>query len=101
MGFGYLSLIYKVKGQNSHLCPLTSFAAIMDLLHSSGVSSTSYLQTHYSHNQGYFLLVSMATDLRNTFFLLFPIWFYVQQAEAVKLVWVAVVGDWVNLMLKW
>ncbi|KAF3699584.1 Glucose-6-phosphatase [Channa argus] len=73
----------------------------MDLLYSSGVSSTSYLQTHYSHNQGYFLLVSMATDLRNTFFLLFPIWFHVQQAEAVKLVWVAVVGDWVNLMLKW
>uniref|UniRef100_A0A7N6FIE0 Glucose-6-phosphatase catalytic subunit 1 n=1 Tax=Anabas testudineus TaxID=64144 RepID=A0A7N6FIE0_ANATE len=73
----------------------------MDLLHSSGVSSTTYLQTHYSHSQGYFLLVSMATDLRNTFFLLFPIWFHVQQAEAVKLVWVAVVGDWVNLMLKW
>ncbi|XP_040918148.1 glucose-6-phosphatase catalytic subunit 1-like [Toxotes jaculatrix] len=73
----------------------------MDLLHSSGVSITSYLQTHYSHSQGYFLLVSMATDLHSTFFLLFPIWFHVQQAEAVKLVWVAVVGDWVNLMLKW
>uniref|UniRef100_A0A8P4KDV9 Glucose-6-phosphatase catalytic subunit 1 n=1 Tax=Dicentrarchus labrax TaxID=13489 RepID=A0A8P4KDV9_DICLA len=73
----------------------------MDLLHSSGVSSTYYLQTHFSHSQGYFLSVSMATDLRNTFFLLFPIWFHVQQTEAIKLVWVAVVGDWVNLMLKW
>ncbi|GLD65267.1 glucose-6-phosphatase-like protein [Lates japonicus] len=73
----------------------------MDLLHSSGVSSTSYLQTHYSHSQSYFLLVSTATDLHSTFFLLFPVWFHVQQAEAVKLVWVAVVGDWVNLMLKW
>ncbi|XP_068192458.1 glucose-6-phosphatase catalytic subunit 1 [Antennarius striatus] len=73
----------------------------MDLLHSSGVSSTYYLQTHFSHNQKYFLSVSMATDLRNTFFLLFPIWFHVRQAEAIKLVWVAVVGDWVNLMLKW
>ncbi|XP_039977953.1 glucose-6-phosphatase-like isoform X2 [Xiphias gladius] len=59
------------------------------------------MQTHYSQSQGYFLLVSMATDLHITFFLLFPIWFHVQQAEAVKLVWVAVVGDWVNLMLKW
>lgn len=96
-----LSFIYKVKGQHLHLWSSISFAAVMDLLHSSGVSSTTYLQTHYSHSQGYFLLVSMATDLRNTFFLLFPIWFHVQQAEAVKLVWVAVVGDWVNLMLKW
>ncbi|XP_070703484.1 glucose-6-phosphatase catalytic subunit 1-like [Pempheris klunzingeri] len=73
----------------------------MDLLHSSGVSSTYYLQTHFGHSQGYFLSVSMATDLHNTFFLLFPIWFHVRQAEAIKLVWVAVVGDWVNLMLKW
>ncbi|XP_018553148.1 glucose-6-phosphatase catalytic subunit 1-like isoform X2 [Lates calcarifer] len=79
---------------------ITKFS-IMDLLHSSGVSSTSYLQTHYSHSQSYFLLVSTATDLHSTFFLLFPVWFHVQQAEAVKLVWVAVVGDWVNLMLKW
>uniref|UniRef100_A0A3Q3QBR9 Uncharacterized protein n=2 Tax=Monopterus albus TaxID=43700 RepID=A0A3Q3QBR9_MONAL len=73
----------------------------MDLLHSSGVSSTFYLQTHYSHNQDCFLLVSMATDIHNTFFLLFPIWFHVEQAEAIKLVWVAVVGDSLNLMLKW
>ncbi|XP_059204374.1 glucose-6-phosphatase catalytic subunit 1-like isoform X2 [Centropristis striata] len=73
----------------------------MDLLHSSGVSSTHYLQTHFSQSQGYFLSVSMATDIRNTFFLLFPIWFHVKQAEAIKLLWVAVVGDWINLMLKW
>ncbi|XP_070837376.1 glucose-6-phosphatase catalytic subunit 1-like [Chaetodon trifascialis] len=73
----------------------------MDLLHSSGVRSIHYLQTHFSHSQGYFLSVSMAMDLRNAFYLLFPIWFQVQQAEAIKLVWVAVLGDWVNLMLKW
>lgn len=73
----------------------------MDLLHSTGVSSTSYLQAHYSHKHLYFLSVSTATDLRNTFFLLFPIWFHVEQAGAVRLVWVAAVGDWLNLMLKW
>ncbi|XP_071775615.1 glucose-6-phosphatase catalytic subunit 1-like [Centroberyx gerrardi] len=73
----------------------------MDLLHSSGVSATHYLQRHYGHSQGFFLLVSTATDLRNTFFLLFPVWFHLRQAKAVKLVWVAAVGDWLNLMLKW
>lgn len=73
----------------------------MDLLHSSGVSSTYYLQTHFSHCQEYFLSVSVVTDLHNTFFLLFPICFHMQQAEAIKLVWVAAVGDWLNLMLKW
>uniref|UniRef100_A0A3Q3VSL5 Glucose-6-phosphatase catalytic subunit 1 n=1 Tax=Mola mola TaxID=94237 RepID=A0A3Q3VSL5_MOLML len=74
---------------------------VMDLLHSFGVSSTHYMQTHFSHFQGYFLSVSMAADLHNTFFLLFPIWFHVQRVEAIQLVWVAAVGDWVNLMLKW
>uniref|UniRef100_A0A668AZ46 Glucose-6-phosphatase catalytic subunit 1 n=1 Tax=Myripristis murdjan TaxID=586833 RepID=A0A668AZ46_9TELE len=73
----------------------------MDWLHSCGVSATHYLQTHYGHNQDFFFFVSMATDLHNTFFLLFPIWFHVQQAEAVRLVWVAVVGHWTNLILKW
>ncbi|XP_032392794.1 glucose-6-phosphatase isoform X2 [Etheostoma spectabile] len=73
----------------------------MDLLHSSGLSSTHYLQTHFSHSQAYFLSVSKATDLRTTFFLLFPIWFHVRRADAIRLVWVAVVGDWLNLMMKW
>ncbi|XP_034751137.1 glucose-6-phosphatase-like [Etheostoma cragini] len=73
----------------------------MDLLHSSGLSSTHYLQTHFSHSQGYFLSVSKATDLRTTFLLLFPVWFHVRQAVAIRLVWVAVVGDWLNLMMKW
>ncbi|KAK2832804.1 hypothetical protein Q5P01_016693 [Channa striata] len=96
--FGFEMEQATARGADSEI--ITEFK-IMDLLYSYGVSSTSYLQTHYSHNQGYFLLVSMATDLHNTYFLLFPIWFHLQQAEAVKLVWVAVVGDWVNLMLKW
>lgn len=85
------------------LKPLSTFVSdsAMDLLHSSGVSSTYYLQTHFSHCQDYFLSVSVITDLHNTFFLLFPICFHVRQVEAIKLVWVAVVGDWLNLMLKW
>lgn len=85
------------------LKPLSAFTScsVMDLLHSSGVSSTYYLQTHFSHCQDYFLSVSVVADLHNTFFLLFPICFHVRQVEAIKLVWVAVVGDWLNLMLKW
>lgn len=89
------------KSHDSHCLAHLPLLQVMDLLHSSGVSSTHYLQTHFSHCQGYFLSVSVVTDLQNTFFFLVPIWFHVQEAEAIKLVWVAVVGDWINLMLKW
>lgn len=74
---------------------------VMDVLYGYGISSTLYLQTQYGHAQSWFTFVSTITDLRTTFLYLFPIWFHLQSAVGVKLVWVAVVGDWLNLVLKW
>ncbi|XP_016403197.1 glucose-6-phosphatase-like [Sinocyclocheilus rhinocerous] len=75
--------------------------AVMDTLHGFGVSSTQYLQTHYKDVQGWFLFVSFAADLRNTFFIFFPIWFHLKESVGIKLIWVAVIGDWLNLVFKW
>lgn len=74
---------------------------LMDAVHGYGVSSTQYLQTHYKDAQGWFLFVSLAADLRNTFFVFFPIWFHLRAPVGIKLIWVAVVGDWLNLVFKW
>ncbi|XP_032628628.1 glucose-6-phosphatase catalytic subunit 1-like isoform X2 [Chelonoidis abingdonii] len=73
----------------------------MDLLHSAGVQVVQYLQENYQGSQDWFLFISFAADLRNTFFILFPIWFYLCEAVGVKLIWVAVIGDWLNLVFKW
>ncbi|KAI2666240.1 Histone acetyltransferase KAT7 [Labeo rohita] len=73
----------------------------MEVLYGYGISSTLYLQTHYGHAQTWFTFVSKVADLRTTFLFFFPIWFHLQSAVGVKLVWVAVVGDWLNLVLKW
>ncbi|XP_053870058.1 glucose-6-phosphatase catalytic subunit 1-like [Malaclemys terrapin pileata] len=73
----------------------------MDFVHSSGVQMTRYLQEHYQGSQDWFLFISFAADLRNTFFILFPIWFHLCEAVGVKLIWVAVIGDWLNLVFKW
>ncbi|XP_028675825.1 glucose-6-phosphatase catalytic subunit 1-like [Erpetoichthys calabaricus] len=73
----------------------------MDLLHSSGVDAVQYLQTHYRDAQGWFLFVSFAADLRNTFFIFFPIWFHLCESVGIRLIWVAVIGDWLNLVFKW
>ncbi|XP_057214682.1 glucose-6-phosphatase catalytic subunit 1 [Triplophysa rosa] len=74
---------------------------VMDTLHGFGVSSTHYLQNHYKDAQGWFLFVSFAADLRNTFFIFFPIWFHLKESVGIKLIWVAVIGDWLNLVFKW
>ncbi|XP_036381214.1 glucose-6-phosphatase-like [Megalops cyprinoides] len=75
--------------------------AAMDTIHGFGVSTTQYLQTNYKDAQGWFLFVSFAADLRNTFFVFFPIWFHLRESVGIKLIWVAVIGDWLNLVFKW
>ncbi|MEE6511173.1 hypothetical protein FKM82_017642 [Ascaphus truei] len=73
----------------------------MDALHDSGVQMVQYLQTNYKSSQDWFMFVSFAADLRNTFFVFFPIWFHLCESVGVKLIWVAVIGDWLNLVFKW
>ncbi|XP_037547490.1 glucose-6-phosphatase catalytic subunit 1 [Nematolebias whitei] len=75
--------------------------ALMDVVQGLGVSSTHYLQTNYKDAQGLFLWVSWAADLRNTFFIFFPLWFHLRPSVGIKLIWVAVIGDWLNLVFKW
>ncbi|KAF7666175.1 hypothetical protein LDENG_00117660 [Lucifuga dentata] len=75
--------------------------AIMDGMQGLGVSITHYLQTNYKDAQDLFLWVSWAADLRNTFFIFFPLWFHLRPSVGIKLIWVAVIGDWLNLVFKW
>ncbi|XP_075313962.1 glucose-6-phosphatase a, catalytic subunit, tandem duplicate 1 isoform X2 [Odontesthes bonariensis] len=73
----------------------------MDLLHSWGVELAVHLQTRYSRYEGLFSLASTVADLHTTFFFLFPIWFHLRRDTGLRLIWVAVIGDWLNLVLKW
>ncbi|KAK2820675.1 hypothetical protein Q5P01_023634 [Channa striata] len=73
----------------------------MDLLHSWGVELAVHLQTKYSRYEGVFGLASTVADLHTTFFWLFPIWFHLRRDTGLRLLWVAVLGDWLNLVLKW
>uniref|UniRef100_A0A8C5V201 Glucose-6-phosphatase catalytic subunit 1 n=1 Tax=Microcebus murinus TaxID=30608 RepID=A0A8C5V201_MICMU len=73
----------------------------MNALHDFGIQSTRYLQVNYQDSQDWFILVSVIADLRNAFYVLFPIWFHLREAVGIKLLWVAVIGDWLNLVFKW
>ncbi|XP_056285810.1 glucose-6-phosphatase a, catalytic subunit, tandem duplicate 1 [Pseudoliparis swirei] len=73
----------------------------MDLLHSWGVELAVHLQATYSRYQGLFSLASTVADLHTTFYFFFPIWFHLRRDTALRLIWVSVLGDWLNLVLKW
>nr|XP_019964881.1 PREDICTED: glucose-6-phosphatase-like [Paralichthys olivaceus] len=73
----------------------------MDLFHSWGVELAVHLQTRYSSYGGIFNLASTVADLHTTFFWLFPVWFHLRRDTGLRLIWVAVIGDWLNLVLKW
>lgn len=73
----------------------------MDLLHSWGVELAVYLQTRFGRYRGVLDLASAGADLHTTFFLFFPVWFHLRRDAALRMVWVAVLGDWINLVLKW
>lgn len=73
----------------------------MDLLHSVGVQATCYLQENLMGFRDWFLFISAAADLRTTFFVFFPICFHLKESVGIRLIWVAVIGDWLNLVFKW
>ncbi|XP_066484717.1 glucose-6-phosphatase catalytic subunit 1-like [Tiliqua scincoides] len=73
----------------------------MDLLHGAGVQATIYLQENFMDFRDWFLFISAAADLKTTFFVFFPIWFHLREAVGIRLIWVAVIGDWLNLVFKW
>ncbi|KAF3853901.1 hypothetical protein F7725_014589 [Dissostichus mawsoni] len=73
----------------------------MDLLHSWGVELVVHLQTTHSRHEGLFSLASTVADLHTTFFCFFAIWFHLRRDTGIRLIWVAVLGDWVNMVLKW
>ncbi|XP_074748360.1 glucose-6-phosphatase catalytic subunit 1 isoform X1 [Strix uralensis] len=75
--------------------------AATNLLHDTGVQVTRWLQQHFQGSQDWFLFISFAADLRNAFFVLFPIWFHFSESVGIRLIWVAVIGDWLNLVFKW
>lgn len=73
----------------------------MDLVYSSGVLAIQHLQSNYREYHDFLNFMSAVGDPRNIFYLYFPLWFHLSHHVGTKMIWAAVVGDWLNLMFKW
>ncbi|XP_059115158.1 glucose-6-phosphatase 2 isoform X1 [Peromyscus eremicus] len=73
----------------------------MDFLHTSGVLIIQHLQRDYRAYYDFLNFVSDVGDPRNIFSVYFPLWFQLNQTVGTKMIWVAAIGDWFNLIFKW
>ncbi|XP_028446497.1 glucose-6-phosphatase 2 isoform X4 [Perca flavescens] len=73
----------------------------MDFVYSSGVLVIQHLQKNYREHQGFLNFMSTVGDPRNIFSVYFPLWFHLSHNVGTKMIWVAVISDWFNLIFKW
>ncbi|XP_029788840.1 glucose-6-phosphatase 2 isoform X1 [Suricata suricatta] len=73
----------------------------MDFLHRNGVLVIQRLQKDYRAYYNFLNFMSNVGDPRNIFSIYFPLWFQLNQTVGTKMIWVAVIGDWFNLIFKW
>ncbi|XP_022596495.1 glucose-6-phosphatase 2 [Seriola dumerili] len=73
----------------------------MDFVHSIGVLVIQHLQNNYRECHDFLSFMSTVGDPRNIFSVYFPLWFHLSHNVGTKMIWVAVIGDWFNLIFKW
>ncbi|XP_067844268.1 glucose-6-phosphatase 2-like [Heptranchias perlo] len=73
----------------------------MDLLYSQEVYVIQHLQANYWGYQNFLNFMSAVGDPQYVFSVYFPLWFQLSQNVGTKMIWVAVIGDWFNLIFKW
>ncbi|XP_075334638.1 glucose-6-phosphatase 2-like [Odontesthes bonariensis] len=73
----------------------------MDFIHSFGVLVIQHLQSNYREYHSFLNFMSIVGDPRNIFSVYFPLWFHFNHNVGTKMIWVAVIGDWFNLIFKW
>ncbi|KAM9851205.1 glucose-6-phosphatase 2-like [Aulostomus maculatus] len=73
----------------------------MDFIHSRGVLVIQHIQNNYREQNDFLSFMSTVGDPRNVFSIYFPLWFHLSHNVGTKMIWVAVFGDWFNLIFKW
>lgn len=73
----------------------------MEVLHGEGVRFIIYLQNAFSGFTNEMLFLSRVGDPRNSFFIYFPVAYNLDKVVGLMVLWVAVMSEWLNLILKW
>lgn len=72
----------------------------MDVLHGEGIRAILWLQNTLGSYADNILFLSRVGD-PGSILLYFPITLYISKTLGVMVLWVAVMAEWTNLVLKW
>lgn len=97
----------EMQGERGHhgaavcRCCRTQRENQMDFTHRFGVLTIQHLQNNYRGYYRFLSFMSTVGDPRSIFSIYFPLWFHLSHDVGTKMIWVAVIGDWFNLIFKW
>jgi glucose-6-phosphatase len=73
----------------------------MDLLHENSISAISVIQNSFQQQKSFMFLLSNLFDPRYAFLFYAPLVFSLDRYTGRKLMWVTVIAEWSNQILKW
>jgi glucose-6-phosphatase len=73
----------------------------MDLLHENSISAISVIQNSFHQQKSFMFLLSNLFDPRYAFLFYSPLVFSLDRYTGRKLMWVTVMAEWSNQILKW
>ncbi|RWS00440.1 glucose-6-phosphatase-like protein, partial [Dinothrombium tinctorium] len=73
----------------------------MDMVHESSVSAIALLQNRFHQQRDFMFKISTLFDPRYAFLFFAPLVFSLDRYTGRKVMWAAVVAEWVNMLLKW
>ncbi|XP_054166775.1 glucose-6-phosphatase 2-like [Oppia nitens] len=73
----------------------------MDLVHENSISAISVIQSSFTQQKSLMFLLSNVFDPRYAFLFYSPLIFSLNRYAGRKLMWVAVMAEWSNQILKW
>ncbi|XP_018408213.1 PREDICTED: glucose-6-phosphatase 3 [Nanorana parkeri] len=73
----------------------------MDNIHTTGVAFAGSLQKVLHGSEGFWLWLTYLGDPGTVFLLYFPLAYALQKRLAVTVLWLGLICEWLNLVLKW
>ncbi|XP_063315362.1 glucose-6-phosphatase 3 [Pelobates fuscus] len=73
----------------------------MDEVHVAGIAVANVLQTHLRGSEEFWLWVTYLGDPACVFLIYFPLVYSYKRRLGVTVLWLALISEWLNLVLKW
>lgn len=84
----------------SHVC-LSSSRAAMDALYASGVLFAEVLQSGPPCLERFWLWATFLGDPKCVFIVCFPLAYFLNRKVGVAVLWIGLISEWLNVVLKW